>query len=90
MACGVGGDGQRATCFAALLWCLPQVLSITLSSIQTCEEFKGQYLKYDYLWKQDLQETLQDFLEANGNKHGDGSKEDPPLSKFEEQIQKYK
>ncbi len=67
-----------------------QVLCITISSIQACEDFKGQYLKYDYLWKQDLNQTLQDFLEANGVKSADGSREDPPLPKFEEQIQKYK
>jgi hypothetical protein len=36
-----------------------QVLSITLSSIQECENFKGQYMKYDCLWKQDLNQTLQ-------------------------------
>jgi dynein heavy chain len=38
---------------------LLQVLSITLSSIQTCEDFKGQFMKYDYLWKQDLNQALQ-------------------------------
>lgn len=38
---------------------LDQVLSITLSSIQTCEDFKGQFMKYDYLWKQDLNQALQ-------------------------------
>lgn len=67
-----------------------QVLGITLASIRSCEDFKGQYMKYDYLWKQDLNQTLQGFLEANGTKNADGSREEPPLSKFEEQIQKYK
>jgi hypothetical protein len=37
---------------------LLQVLSITLSSIQTCEDFKGQFMKYDYLWKQNLNQAL--------------------------------
>ncbi|KAF6251999.1 flagellar outer dynein arm heavy chain beta [Scenedesmus sp. NREL 46B-D3] len=69
---------------------LDQVLSITLSSIQTCEDFKGQFMKYDYLWKQDLNQALQDFLEAEGTKNADGSRDDPPLAKFEEQIQEYK
>lgn len=41
------------TCF----W--SQVLSVTLSTIKNCEEFKQQYNKYDFLWKQDLQQTLQ-------------------------------
>jgi hypothetical protein len=29
-------------------------------------------------------------LEAEGTKNADGSRDDPPLAKFEEQIQKYK
>eukprot|EP00879_Flechtneria_rotunda_P005416 GHRR01005708.1.p1 GENE.GHRR01005708.1~~GHRR01005708.1.p1 ORF type:complete len:1495 (+),score=578.36 GHRR01005708.1:300-4784(+) len=74
---------------------LDKVLSITLATIKNCEEFKGQFMKYDYLWKQDLNQTLQlrvfkDFLEAEGTKAADGSREDPPLAKFEQQIQKYK
>jgi hypothetical protein len=32
----------------------------------------------------------QDFLEAKGVKAEDGSREDPPLAAFEEQITKYK
>jgi hypothetical protein len=32
----------------------------------------------------------QEFLEANGPLLPDGSRDDPPLPKFEEQIQKYK
>lgn len=153
-----GLDNERKV--DAAFACLhAQVLSITLSSIQTCEELKGQFVKYDYLWKQDLNQALQvrdellqihvlcacllcaqlpgisgtygccqlwqrlpvgqqqrctdrlfgrpggftahllcvllncilqDFLEANGTKHTDGTREDPPLAIFEEHIQKYK
>lgn len=36
-----------------------QVLSITLATIKNCEDFKQQYIKYDFLWKQDLHKTLQ-------------------------------
>jgi hypothetical protein len=43
---------------------LLQVLSITLSSIQTCEDFKGQFMKYDYLWKQDLNQALQERMDC--------------------------
>jgi hypothetical protein len=32
----------------------------------------------------------QGFLEAEGTKNADGTRDDPPLAKFEEQIQKYK
>jgi hypothetical protein len=35
------------------------VLSITLSTISECEAFKQQYTKYDFLWRQDLHQTLQ-------------------------------
>lgn len=38
---------------------LEQVLSVTLSTIKNCEHFKQQYNKYDFLWKQDLHQTLQ-------------------------------
>lgn len=34
--------------------------------------------------------TPQAFLEANGTTQPDGTRADPPLGKFEEQIQKYK
>jgi hypothetical protein len=34
--------------------------------------------------------TCQAFLETNGVQQADGSRTDPPLAKFEEQIQKYK
>jgi len=39
--------------------CAAQVLSVTLATIKDCEEFKQQYTKYEFLWKQDLQQTLQ-------------------------------
>lgn len=32
----------------------------------------------------------QSFLDANGAQLADGGKDDPPLARFEEQIQKYK
>jgi hypothetical protein len=34
--------------------------------------------------------VCQDFLAAKGSTTADGAREDPPLSAFEEQIQKYK
>lgn len=36
-----------------------QVLSVTLCTIKNCEEFKQQYIRYDFLWKQDLHKTLE-------------------------------
>lgn len=67
-----------------------QVMNITLGNEVRCEEFKQQYGKFEYLWKQDLHKALQDFLAADGVALPDGTKDDPPLAKFEEQIQKYK
>jgi hypothetical protein len=51
-----------------VLWSLwPQVLSVTLSTIKNCEEFKQQYNKYDFLWKQDLHQTLQVCIALQAN-----------------------
>ena len=36
------------------------------------------------------QATLREFLDAEGKALSDSTKDDPPLSKFEEQIAKYK
>jgi dynein heavy chain len=69
---------------------IDRVMSITLANEAKCEEFKQQYVSFEYLWKRDLNGALQEFLEAEGVKLSDGSRDDPPLAKFEEQIQKYK
>jgi dynein heavy chain len=73
-----------------VLHMVDQVMNITLGNEVRCEEFKQQYGKFEYLWKQDLHKALQDFLAADGVALPDGTKDDPPLAKFEEQIQKYK
>lgn len=65
-------------------------MTIVLANEAQCEVFKQQYLKYDYLWKKDQQQALQEFLAAEGSKLPDGGRDDPPLAKFEEQINKYK
>lgn len=46
----------RACCMRCAL---AQVLSITLTTIGSCEAFKQQYTKYEFLWKQDLHQALQ-------------------------------
>lgn len=33
-------------------------MSITLANELRCEDFKGHYSKYDYLWKKDLHTAL--------------------------------
>lgn len=32
----------------------PQVMLITLANESKCEDFKGHFQKFDYLWKKDL------------------------------------
>lgn len=44
-----------------------QVLSVTLSTIKDCEEFKQQYIKFDFLWKQDLHKTLEVRTQPQGS-----------------------
>lgn len=43
-----------------------QVMEVTLANELKCEEFKGQFAKFDYLWKKDLQTSLREFCEENG------------------------
>ena len=63
---------------------------ITQANEAKCEEFKQQFQRFDFLWKTDLQAALREFLDAHGAPLADGGKDDPPLAKFEEQIQKYR
>lgn len=67
-----------------------QVMTVTLANEARCEEFKAQFQKFDYLWKKDLSTSLKEFLAENGTTLADGTKDDPGLPKFEEQIAKYK
>ncbi|MEW5311809.1 MAG: hypothetical protein WDW38_003494 [Sanguina aurantia] len=69
---------------------LNQVMAITLANEGQCEDFKAQYVKFDYLWKKDLNQALQEFLAAEGRRLSDGTQDDPELAKFEGQIIKYK
>eukprot|EP00201_Polytomella_parva_P017476 CAMPEP_0175071536 /NCGR_PEP_ID=MMETSP0052_2-20121109/19298_1 /TAXON_ID=51329 ORGANISM="Polytomella parva, Strain SAG 63-3" /NCGR_SAMPLE_ID=MMETSP0052_2 /ASSEMBLY_ACC=CAM_ASM_000194 /LENGTH=4543 /DNA_ID=CAMNT_0016338719 /DNA_START=12 /DNA_END=13643 /DNA_ORIENTATION=- len=69
---------------------LNQVMTITLHNESKCEEFKANFEKYDYLWKKDLQISLKEFLDTHGEVLADGTKDDPSLTKFEEQISKFK
>lgn len=65
-------------------------MAITLANEGQCEDFKAQYVKFDYLWKKDLNQALQEFLASDGRKLSDGTQDDPELAKFEGQIVKYK
>eukprot|EP00798_Chlamydomonas_sp_ICE-L_P004667 gene4667-14864_t len=68
-----------------------QVMEVSLQNETHCEEFKAQFSKYDYLYKLDLNATLQEFLKAEGTQiEGEDTYDDPPLAKFEAQIAKYK
>jgi dynein heavy chain len=65
-------------------------MEVTLANEERCEEFRQQFLRFDFLWKKDGAAVLREFLEARGAALPDGGRDDPPLSAFEEQIQKYK
>ena len=67
-----------------------QVITASLANEEKCEAFKKQYQKFDFLWTKELQSSLNEFKAAEGRTLEDGTKDDPPLAKFEEQIAKYK
>jgi dynein heavy chain len=62
-----------------------QIQSVVLANEAECAAFKASFVQYEYLWREDLQQTLADFIERNGE---DG--EDPPLELFDAEIAKYK
>ncbi|CAD7696266.1 unnamed protein product [Ostreobium quekettii] len=66
------------------------VHEIVLANEAKCNDFKEHYVKYSYLWTKDLPTALKEFVEEEGEQLEDGTKDDPPLAKFEEQIAKYK
>ncbi len=80
----------NATALCIVACCKLQVMQCTLDNEAKCEELKRQYLRFDYLWKNDLQKALHDFIAAEGVVGAGGAKDDPPLAKFEEQVNKYK
>ena len=58
---------------------------MVLANEANCIAFKDSYNKYEYLWKNDLQTALAEFVEKEGQ---DG--EDPELAVFDKEIAKYK
>ena len=69
---------------------MSQIQHVILANEEKCNEFKDSYKKYEYLWMLDLQQTLKEFLEENAVVHEDGTKEDPTLERFDEEIRRYK
>ena len=69
---------------------MSQIQHVILANEGKCNEFKDSYKKYEYLWMLDLQQTLKEFLEENAVVHEDGTKEDPALERFDEEIRRYK
>ena len=68
---------------------ISELQTVVLTNEASCQAFRGQYLEYEYLYKKDLQEALQEFIEAEAPEQKDGSRGEPPLSAFEAQITKY-
>jgi dynein heavy chain, axonemal len=42
------------------------VQRLVLANEAKCNDFKQNFSKFDYLWKRDLNKTLQEFLQAEG------------------------
>ena len=61
------------------------IQEVVLTNEAHCVAFKESYGKYQYLWKNDLQTTLAEFIHAQGT---DG--DDPELAMFDQEISKYK
>ena len=62
-----------------------QIQSVVLANEAECAAFKASFVQVRVPVADDLQQTLQDFIERNGE---DG--EDPPLELFDAEIAKYK
>ena len=73
-----------------ILDAMSEVQSIVIANEGKCIEFKESYKKYEYLWVNDLQASLAEFLEVQGAEQADGSKGAPSLESFDQQVQKYK
>ena len=67
-----------------------QVTTIILENETKCRAFKESYDRFEYLWKRDIQGTLKEFLETEGETLADGTHDDPPLEKFDAEISNYK
>ena len=65
-------------------------------SMADCEEFRQEYLRYEYLWQQKIEDVFQKFLAGEDpppNHEWDRFEEgvtEPTLEAFERQIMKYK
>ena len=65
-------------------------------SMADCEEFRQEYLRYEYLWQQKIEDVFQKFLAGEDpppNHEWDKFEEgvtEPTLEAFERQIMKYK
>ena len=62
-----------------------ELQAVILANEADCVAFKESYDKYQYLWRNDLNGTLAEFVEQNGS---DG--DDPELDVFDAEIAKYK
>jgi len=69
---------------------ISEVQELVLANQEECIAFKESYRKFEYLWVNDLNQTLREFLEANAMELEDGTKDDPSLERFDEEINKYK
>ena len=85
MKLDIGGRTRWSWRRISASWTACQIRSVVLANEAECAAFKASFVQYEYLWREDLQQTLADFIERNGE---DG--EDPPLELFDAEIAKYK
>ena len=69
---------------------LGRVMEAALAAEAPAEEFRRRFLRFEFLWRADPAAALAEFLAAHAQALPDGGRDDPPLSKFEEQIAKYR
>lgn len=69
---------------------MSESLGLVLANEAELDKFHASFQRFEYLWKNDLQTTLHEFLEKNAVVMEDGSKDDPELAKFDAEIARYK
>ena len=87
---GEGGYGVELEEDPRVADALGRVMEAALAAEAPAEEFRRRFLRFEFLWRADPAAALAEFLAAHAQALPDGGRDDPPLSKFEEQIAKYR
>ncbi|KAK3254170.1 Dynein beta chain, flagellar outer arm [Cymbomonas tetramitiformis] len=71
-------------------WHISRLYGLVLQNEERCAKFKESYDVYSYLWKNDLKESLAQFLDENGKENAEGGKDEPELKIFDDKIAELK